>query len=85
MLVFLPFYGFSCFPPNEAPIYVGKHMLKLAKALTVKMTPCIDQWHAQFCLYGEKIRGRYGQYWCQAIQIGGKGRINILLAYVHIF
>ena len=48
---FLGFYdGFSCFPLNEAPIYVGKHMLKLAKAFTVKMTPCMDQWHAQFCL-----------------------------------
>ena len=41
---FLGFYdGFSCFSPNEAPIYVGKHMLKLDKAFTVKMTPCIDQ------------------------------------------
>ena len=41
---FLGFYdGFSCFPLNEVPIYVGKHMLKLDKAFTVKMTSCIDQ------------------------------------------
>ena len=34
--------GLSCFPPNEEPIYVGKHILNLAKAFTVKMAPCID-------------------------------------------
>ena len=60
-------------------------MLKLAKVFTVKMTPCIDQWHAQFGLYGEKIRGRYGQYCRLAIQIGGTGRLIIFLAYVQIF
>jgi hypothetical protein len=41
---FLGFYdGLSCFTLNEEPIYVGKHFLKLAKALTMKMTPFIDQ------------------------------------------
>ena len=35
--------GLMCFPLNEAPIYVGKHMLMLAKAFMMKMTPCIDQ------------------------------------------
>ena len=46
---FLGFYdGLSCFPLNEAPIYVGKHILKLAKTFTLKMIPCIDQWYAQF-------------------------------------
>ena len=35
--------GLSCFPLNEARIYVEKHILKLAKAFALKMTPCIDQ------------------------------------------
>ena len=46
---FLCFYdGLSCFPLNEAPIYIEKHMLKLAKAFTMKMTPCIYKWYALF-------------------------------------
>ena len=40
--------GLSCFPLNEKPIYVEKHIFQLAKAFTMKMTSCIDQWHAQF-------------------------------------
>ena len=35
--------GLSCFPLNEAPINVRKYILKLAKAFTMKMTPCIGQ------------------------------------------
>ena len=47
---FTGFYdGLSCYPLNEAPIYIEKHMLKLAKAFTMKMTHCIDQKYAQFC------------------------------------
>ena len=46
---FLGFYGgLTCFPLDDAPIYAGKHIFKLAKAFTMKMTPCIDQWYAQF-------------------------------------
>ena len=56
---FRGFYdGLSCYPLNEAPIYIEKHMLKLAKAFTMKMTHCIDQKYAQFCPQGEKIRER---------------------------
>ena len=41
---FLGFYdGLSRFPLNEAPIYIEKNMMNLAKAFTMKMAPWIDQ------------------------------------------
>ena len=45
--LYVGFIGFDdgawCFPLYEAPINVRKHIFKLAKAFTMKMTPCIDQ------------------------------------------
>ena len=44
MLVFEAFIMvYRVFLLNEEPIYVGKHILKLAKTFTLKMIPCIDQ------------------------------------------